>query len=205
MMPKALDELSFLSFSLIHTICLFVCSSQAKHFSVLQGYYSHLLQSFHTAVSSLWNSLLLHRARLLLICHLLRKAFSNLALHVWASLVAQLVKNLPAMRETWVQILGWEDPLEKGKAAHSRILAWRIPRTIQSIGPQRVGHNWVTFTSIFGHIITFLKHSEFPSCGIHHQSLTQCLSSFSGCAVTKAGALSDCLTSLSRLGIMPSS
>ena len=43
------------------------------------------------------------------------------------SLVAQLVKNLPAMWETWVQSLGWEDPLEKGKATHSRILAWRIP------------------------------------------------------------------------------
>ena len=40
--------------------------------------------------------------------------------------MAQLVKNLPAMRETWVQSLGWEDPLEKGKAAHSNILAWRI-------------------------------------------------------------------------------
>ena len=42
----------------------------------------------------------------------------------WASLVAQLVKNLPATRETWVQSLGWEDPLEKGKATHSSILAW---------------------------------------------------------------------------------
>ena len=40
----------------------------------------------------------------------------------WASLVAQLVKNLPAMQETWVRSLGWEDPLEKGKATHSRIL-----------------------------------------------------------------------------------
>ena len=48
----------------------------------------------------------------------------------WASLVAQLVKNLPAMRETWVQSLGWEDPLEKGKATHSNILAWRIPWTV---------------------------------------------------------------------------
>ena len=45
----------------------------------------------------------------------------------WAALVAQLVKNLPAMRATWVQSLGWEDPLEKGKATHSSILAWRIP------------------------------------------------------------------------------
>ena len=45
----------------------------------------------------------------------------------WASLVAQLIKNLPAMWETWVRSLGWEDPLEKGKATHSSILAWRIP------------------------------------------------------------------------------
>ena len=45
----------------------------------------------------------------------------------WASLVAQLVKNLPAMPETWVQSLGWKDPLEKGRATHSSILAWRIP------------------------------------------------------------------------------
>ena len=67
--------------------------------------------------------------------------------HSWASLVAQLVKNLPAMRETWVQSLGWEDPLEKGKATQSSILAWRISWTIQSMGLQRVGHDWVTFTS----------------------------------------------------------
>ena len=60
--------------------------------------------------------------------------------------MAQMVKNLPAMREGWVQSLGWEDPLEKGMATHSRILAWRIPRTeepggLQSMGSQRVGHN----------------------------------------------------------------
>ena len=47
----------------------------------------------------------------------------------WASLVAQLVKNLPVMWETWVQSLGWEDPVEKGKATHSSILAWKIPWT----------------------------------------------------------------------------
>ena len=56
-------------------------------------------------------------------------------------LVAQLVKNLSAMQETWVQLLGWEDPLEEGKAAHSSILAWRIPRTLSSMGLQRVGHD----------------------------------------------------------------
>ena len=48
----------------------------------------------------------------------------------WVSLVAQLVRNPPAMQETWVQSLGWEDPLEKGKATLSSILAWRIPWTV---------------------------------------------------------------------------
>ena len=65
---------------------------------------------------------------------------------IWASLMAQLVKNLPAMWETWVQSLGWEDPLEKGKATHSNILAWRIPWTIQS---KRVRHDWAIFTCFF--------------------------------------------------------
>ena len=59
----------------------------------------------------------------------------------WVSLVAQLVKNPPAIRETWVRPLGWQDPLEKGKATHSSILAWRIPGTIQSLGLQRVGQD----------------------------------------------------------------
>ena len=58
-----------------------------------------------------------------------------------ASLVAQLVTNLPAMQKTWVQSLGWEDPLEKRKATHSSILAWRIPSTVQSMGLQRVRHD----------------------------------------------------------------
>ena len=60
--------------------------------------------------------------------------------------MAQMVKNLPAMQETWVQSQGQEDPLEKGMATHSRILAWRIPWTeepgrLQSMGSQRVRHN----------------------------------------------------------------
>ena len=61
--------------------------------------------------------------------------------YFWASLMAPLVKNPPAMWETWVRSLGWEDPLEKGKATHSGILAWRIPWTMQ-----RVGHAWATST-----------------------------------------------------------
>ena len=59
----------------------------------------------------------------------------------WASLVAQLVKNPPVMQETWVKSLDWKDPLEKGKATHSSILAWRIPWTVQPIGLQRVRHD----------------------------------------------------------------
>ena len=66
-----------------------------------------------------------------------------------ASLVAQLVKNLPAIQEIPVRFLGWEDPLEKGKATRSSILAWRIPWT-KSIRSQRVGHDWVTFTFTLG-------------------------------------------------------
>ena len=66
-----------------------------------------------------------------------------MTLHCGAnSLVAQMVKNLPAMQKTWIQSLGWEDPLEKGMATHSSILAWRNPWTepggLQSMGSQRV-------------------------------------------------------------------
>ena len=64
----------------------------------------------------------------------------------WASSVAQMVKNPPAMWETWVLSLGWKDPLEKGRATHSSILAWKIPWTeepgrLQSMELQRVRHN----------------------------------------------------------------
>ena len=65
---------------------------------------------------------------------------------MWASLVAQTVKHLPAVRETRVQSLGWEDPLEKEMATHSSNVAWKIPWTeepggLQTMGSQRVGHN----------------------------------------------------------------
>ena len=66
-----------------------------------------------------------------------------------AFLMAQMAKTVPAMQETGVWSLGWEDPLEKGMATHSRILAWRIPWTeapgrLQSMGLQRVRHDWRT-------------------------------------------------------------
>ena len=64
----------------------------------------------------------------------------------WASLVAQMVKHLPAMRETWVQSLGWEDPLEENMAPHSSTLAWKIPwmeepGRLKSMGSLRVRHD----------------------------------------------------------------
>ena len=83
----------------------------------------------------------------------------------WASLVAQLVKNLPAMRETRVWSLGWEDPPEKGKATRASILAWRNPGTTQSMGSQKVRHDWVTFTSLsipLLHSTRLSKCTNFP-------------------------------------------
>ena len=73
----------------------------------------------------------------------------------WASLVAEIAKNPSAMQETWVRSLGWEDPLEKGKNTGYPLqyfLAWRIPWTeepgrLQSIGSQRIRHNWATSTT----------------------------------------------------------
>ena len=89
------------------------------------------------------------------------------------SLVAQMVKRLLTMRETWVQFLGQEDLLEKEMAAHSSTLTWRIPwteepRGLQSMGWQRVGHDWVTS----------LKHSMLNSVSPTHIPSFSCLSPF---------------------------
>ena len=72
--------------------------------------------------------------------------YTHSHMHVGASLGAQMVKNLPAMRETWLQLLGWEDSLKKGMTTHSSILAWKIPWTeepdrLLSMGSQRVRHD----------------------------------------------------------------
>ena len=86
----------------------------------------------------------------------------------WASLVAQLVKNPPAMWETWVLSLGWEDPLEKGMATHSSILAWRTPWTVESMGSQRVRHDsCVSFRCTvkwFSYTYTCIYCFHFKNC-----------------------------------------
>ena len=78
--------------------------------------------------------------------HQNKHCFISFDVIIGASLVTQIVNNLPAMQETWVQSLGWEDPLEKGMATHPSILAWRIPWVeeiggLQSVGLQRARHN----------------------------------------------------------------
>ena len=82
--------------------------------------------------------------------------FHKLSLYAQTSLVAQMVKHLSTMRETWVRSLGWEDPLEKEMAIHSSTIAWKIPWTeelgsLQSMGLRRVRHDWATslhFTAV---------------------------------------------------------
>ena len=96
--------------------------------------------------------------------------------HVYV-LVTQTVKTLPAMRETWVWSLGQEDPLEKGMATHSSILAWEIPWTegpggLQSMGSQRVGDDWATnsFTFIVMYILLCCCSVTHMINGIHYVS-----------------------------------
>ena len=87
-----------------------------------------------------------------------------------ASLVGQMVKNPPAMQETWVQFLGWEDSAEEEMATHFSIFAWEIswteePGELQSTGLQRVRHDWATFILLF----TFEKYPHPPTPLSHIQ------------------------------------
>ena len=96
----------------------------------------------------------------------------------WASLVAQMEKDLLEMWETQVWSLGWEDPLEEGIATHSSILAWRIPWTeepggLQSMGSQRLGHNWVTkHTYIFYSLECWSSENLCDLCPVFFYALT---------------------------------
>ena len=108
--------------------------------------------------------------KLFIDCNFLFKWFNELLFWV-DSLLAQMVKNLPAMQETWVRSLGGEDPLEKEMATHSGILAWRIPWTeecggLQFMGSQRVRHNWATSLSLFW--------VECDKCFVFHAKVLGC-------------------------------
>ena len=106
----------------------------------------------------------------------------------WASLEAQMVKNPLTLQETWVWSLGWKGPLEKEKATHSRILSWRILWTVESMGSQRVGQDWVTLTFTFGKyhfnlggLIAFNLDSSFffsPRKHLHPSMIPKCNNKF---------------------------
>ena len=85
--------------------------------------------------------------------------------------MAEMVKSLPAIQETWVQSLGWEDSLEKEMATHSSILAWTTPWTeepggLQSMGSQRVRQNWLTLNVLFTTSEVFKKRKK-KQCPLH--------------------------------------
>ena len=89
--------------------------------------------------------------------------------YIWTSLVAQRLKCLPGMWETWVRSLGWEDPLEKEMAIHSSTLAWRIPWTeepsgLQSTGSQRVRHDWSDYAQAKFQKTTSTSFQSLLSC-----------------------------------------
>ena len=105
--------------------------------------------------------------------HLSSLGFIFFQSFTWASPVAQMVKNLPAIWETWVWSLDWKDPLEEGIETHSSILAWRIswteePGGLQSKGLHRVRHDWETniFTFTLS-VLHLLYQSDFPRIWFH--------------------------------------
>ena len=101
---------------------------------------------------------------MLTLCHLFWHLRST-------DVLAQTVKRLSTMRETWVQSLGWEDPLEKEMAIHSSSIAWKIPWTeepdrLQSMGSQRVRHDWATSLSF-----TFKVYWNVKTCSFIQHAL----------------------------------
>ena len=115
-----------------------------------------MIQGYYIYCSLRLSSLRLRIHRVLSNIHIWHSSFicSLLIFVAWASLVAQMVKCLPTMRETQVRYPGWEDPLEKEMATHSSTLVWKIPwmeetGRLQSMGSERVRHNWETSLSFF--------------------------------------------------------
>ena len=117
----------------------------------------HFLFSAHSATSQLqpWDLPFL-QAWLLVVENATWKLTHGLATPL-PFLVAQMIKNLPAVQETWVRSLGWKDPLEKGMSTHSSILAWEIawaeePVRLQSMESQRVGYDWAQTHAQHSHL-----------------------------------------------------
>ena len=115
-----------------------------------------------------------------------------------------MIKCLPTMRETWVQFLGWEDPLEKEMATHSSTLAWKIPWTeepgrLHPVGSQRVRHDWATSLSLF----TFIKHGSGTALSSRNAlGATQVVFNFLVAILKKNWSWLDNLLHLSRFKIL---
>ena len=110
-----------------------------------------------------------------------RKGIGDPLQYSWASLMVQLVRNPPATWEAWVQSLGWEDPLEKGKVTHSNTLAWRIPWTVWSMELQRVRHDCATFTFSQKNAVSLEERGRLsPTRGTKHLSFGLLLRQWTG-------------------------
>ena len=133
----------------------FIIKNRLFHFFKNCYKYSMWKASWHFLDELLWT--LLEPHFVITLCLII-----NMLMHLlWASLMAQLVKNSPAIWETWVQYLGWEDPLVKGTATHSSILVWRIPWIVWSMGLQKVRHDWVISLSFYAFIMLLCNHLSF--------------------------------------------
>ena len=104
------------------------------------------------------------------ICTLVFIAALFIIAKIRVSLMAQMVKNLPAMQKTWVQSVGWEDPLEKGIVTHSTILAWRIA-WIEASGGHRVAKHWTQLKQVSMHV----KQTHNLGQGIYFEAHFPCL------------------------------
>ena len=122
----------------------FVCFTFSISYSVFQFHLVYVFQCLHLFfVVVLFQAFIMYS----------KKAFVYIFIYIWASLTAQLVKNLPAMLETWVRSLRWEDPQEKGKATQSSILAWSMGSQMVNT-TERLSHIYSKYNKIY----TFLEN-----------------------------------------------
>ena len=141
-------------------------------FTFIKRLFSSSLLSSIRVVSSAYLILLIFLpAIFILACDSSSLAFHMMCSAYRASLVAQTVKNLPAVQEIWVQSLGQEDPLEKEMATNSTVLTWRIPGTeepgrLPSMGPHRVRHDWSNFVAAADHYIYYCGQESLRRNGV---------------------------------------
>ena len=161
-LPKEEKEKIIVQFSLVTQSCLILCDPRNRSTPGLPVHHQ-LLES--SPLSQWCHPTILSSVVPFSSCPQSSPASGSFQMSQLFTSVAHLEKNPLAMQETPVGSLGWEDPLEKGKATHSSILAWRIPQTVLSIKSQRIGHDWVTeHASVHAHTHT---HTHTPHTHTH--------------------------------------